>query len=424
MAYPQYGILERMPSHLLLAALTFTGDRAAPRSRETLDALRELLHRELSRDLDDMTGAAKDAPSPETGELGFTDGYPRRKLTLTVGISTTGFDALGIVGDDRPQDLPPSPQTMWDLLEESPDTRESGDLVIQIKSEDAYINEHVVRRIEQELSDRLVVAWTQRGENRYTAFAQDLNRSARREARALIGFLDGTSNLNPWTNRDERALVFVNPDDVPGYPPIPPQQSGYGGAVFPPPGLRPPPRREPPWAREGTYMVVRTSAQDIQAWDRTSYGEQERIIGRFKVSGASLDLSDDPALIETPPAYDHDQSILTVPLNSHVRKANPRRPEDLPRRLFRRGYPLIETGPDGVRRGLVFICFSRTITTQFEFIFRAWMNNPDFNPLPNQAPPGKDALLERFDTRTVNGGYYFAPPIEHRFISTSWIIPA
>jgi len=40
-------------------------------------------------------------------------------------------------------------------------------------------------------------------------------------------------------------------------------------------------------------------------------------------------------------------------------------------------------------RGLAFIAFARTISTQFEFIFRGWMRNPDF---PEQGS-GLDALL-------------------------------
>jgi deferrochelatase/peroxidase EfeB len=180
---------------------------------------------------------------------------------------------------------------------------------------------------------------------------------------------------------------------------------------------------EPEWTREGSYVAVRVSVNEIHDWDRTSYDEQERAIGRFKVSGASLDLSDDPSRVEEEPAFTADQTNVTVPLNAHVRRADPRRPEDAARRILRRGYPLIERAAGGMRRGLVFICFARSISTQFEFIFRAWMDNPNFAPVAGQSLTGKDRLLEGFDQQVVVGGYYFAPPIKQKNRPTSWVLP-
>ncbi len=122
---------------------------------------------------------------------------------------------------------------------------------------------------------------------------------------------------------------------------------GYAG------DLRPPPSAEPAWTAHGTYMTLRVSTFDTATWDRSSQNDQERSVGRFKVSGASLDLSDDPARIDESPAFVADQSSTVVPLDSHVRKSNPRRSEeDALRRIFRRGYPLIQTAPGGSPAGL------------------------------------------------------------------------
>ncbi len=99
-------------------------------------------------------------------------------------------------------------------------------------------------------------------------------------------------------------------------------------------------------------MVVRTSVTEIAAWDDLTLGDQEQTVGRFKFSGASLDLEDKPHLIEKEPAYATNPDDARVALSSHTRKTGPRR--------------------------LVFICFGRTISTQFEFMVRAWMNNPPF----------------------------------------------
>jgi deferrochelatase/peroxidase EfeB len=168
-------------------------------------------------------------------------------------------------------------------------------------------------------------------------------------------------------------------------------------------------------------MVVRASTFDTPPWDRRTQNEQERAVGRFKVSGASLDLADDSAHLEDPPAFAQDQTNTTVPLTAHVRKANPRRSaEDEKRRLFRRGYPLIGSADGGMRRGLIFISFARTTSTQFEFIFRAWLRNQDF-PSPGT---GLDQLLfGTLNEQVLCGGYYFVPPLRHRTQPWTWVVP-
>jgi deferrochelatase/peroxidase EfeB len=223
----QGGILNRSPEHLLVAALAFAGDRAPVRSRETLGLLQEIVHHELRSDLDNMDASSpKDQPPTETGELGFHDNYERAFLTITLGIAASGFDVLGVAAGQRPADLIEIP---WDQLSDAPAKRECGDLVLQVCGDDPYVVEHVVHRVEEELGDRLAVVWTQAGIQRYTTRR---SRASRREARALNGFLDGTSNLRPRDNPDDAQLVFVDPDHVHEYPPLPQpgQQTGYPGS--------------------------------------------------------------------------------------------------------------------------------------------------------------------------------------------------
>jgi deferrochelatase/peroxidase EfeB len=213
--------------------------------------------------------------------------------------------------------------------------------------------------------------------------------------------------------------VFVDPDQVASYPTLPPAgQPGYGGGAIFPGDLRQPPGHEPAWARGGTYMTVRASVNSLDGWDRRSLEAQEQTIGRFKYSGAILDLADDESRVFDAPAFESDPNNLTVPVASHVRKTNPRRAEDLDRRIFRRGYPLVQPGAGALDRGLLFISFARTLSTQFEFIVRAWMRNPDF-PTPGA---GVDRLLA-FDTRVLGGGYYFVPALRRANDPASWIIP-
>lgn len=412
---PQPGIINRPPEHLLLASFSFaTTDPVEARS--TAEQLRQVQRRELHSDLSDQDpSTTKGAESPETGELGFTDNYDRRHLTITIGISSTGFDKLGIT-TDRPQDLIPIP---WAQLGDTPIQPDQGDLIVQVCSDDLFVCEHVVRRIQHELAGQLQLVWTQVGSQRYTTRE---GRTSRSEGRALNGFIDGTSNLDPRHSSDDAKLVFVDPGAVASYPVIPTvPPPGYGGSpsVAFPPDLRQPPASEPAWARHGTYMVVRSSTLAADSWDHATLGAQEGSVGRFKYSGAFVDLSDDPARLQEPPTFETNRADERVAVDSHVRKANPRSPEDLDRRIFRRGYPLIAADATGIKRGLVFVAFGRSISTQFEFIFRAWMRNSNF---PREGA-GQDRLFA-FEDSVIAGGYYFVPPLARSSQPWSWILPA
>lgn len=413
---PQSGITNRPPEHCIFGA--FRLDTTDPVStRQALDALKRIERSELRSDLDDQGPATdKAASSPETGELGFGDGHDRAHLTITTGFGVGTFERLGTPVDQRPQDLIAIP---WGQLGDTPVQQDQGHFALQVCSDDAYVCEHALRRVEQELAGQVTLLWTQIGSQRYTSRQ---GRTSRREGRAVSGFIDGTSNLDPRHTEEGRRLTFVDPDAVAAYPTLPVgQPAGYEGApgtAFPA-DLRNPPPSEPGWTRNGAYMVVRSSTIDTAAWDRITLGEQEADMGRFKFSGAFLDLSDDPARIEQTPAFEDDQANRKVAVDSHARKSNPRRPEDIDRRIFRRGYPLISGVPAGFDRGLLFIAFARSISTQFEFIFRAWMRNPNF---PDQNS-GADRLF-RFEKQVITGGYYFVPPIEQPGKPWTWVLPA
>jgi len=71
---------------------------------------------------------------------------------------------------------------------------------------------------EEELALRLALVWVMRGDQRYTTREGRVNK---REARALIGFQDGTANLDPKNVAADANLVFVNPDTVGQYPKLP-----------------------------------------------------------------------------------------------------------------------------------------------------------------------------------------------------------
>jgi Dyp-type peroxidase family len=168
-------------------------------------------------------------------------------------------------------------------------------------------------------------------------------------------------------------------------------------------------------------MVVRVSTFDSRPWDTLSQNAQEASVGRFKVSGASLDLEDDHNLLRNEPKFAAEQADKAIAMTAHIRKANPRGgTDDAKRRIFRRGYPLIAAAEGQLTRGLAFIAFARTISTQFEFVFRGWMRNPDF---PEQGS-GLDALIfEKLGETVLTGGYYFVPPVQDKNKPWTWQLP-
>lgn len=426
---PQAGILNRPTEHLLVVGMCFPAADPSG-ARALLGELRGVLEKELHSDLEPVDAQTpRDATAPETGELGFADGWDRAHLTVTFGLSVTGYDALGIQAGhpDRPADLVATP---WQQFKDAPGARDS-DFVLHIGSDNLHVAEHVLRRVEHTLDGRLSTVWALHGAQRYGSRA---GKVAVGEARGLIGFHDGLSNLDPAHDQRDASLVFVDQPGAPPFPPTPPGgqqpaptpgQPGYGtastGPVFPN-DLRPAPPAEPASAKHGTYMFVRGSVFDSATWDRRPLGQQEQTVGRFKPSGAFLDLADDPALRENDPAFAADQSLTAVDPASHARRANPRTVTggvtDADRRIFRRGYPLLAAGAGGLRRGLLFVSFSRTLSTQVEFAMRAWLRNDDF-PHPGAGP---DPLLAT-ETDVLAGGYFFVPPLDDRRKPWTWRLP-
>jgi Dyp-type peroxidase family len=269
------------------------------------------------------------------------------------------------------------------------------------------------------------ILWVLPGSQRHTSRN---GRVSRDDGRALTGFLDGTSNLDPQHDSEDAHLVFVDPARMDDYPPrVPdlppgnpnPYSPGSPSPVFPEDLAQPPaPGSEPAWTKNGTYMVVRASVVDMTAWDALTLGAQELAVGRRKVTGNSLNINPDAPVQPIPePDFSADPDGAVTPLTAHIRRANPRGPGDELRRIFRRGYPLILPTTSGLQLGLAFVCFGRTITTQFEFITRAWTANPNF-PRPGVGP---DAF-RAFET-VLGGGYYFVPALQQPTQPWSWILP-
>jgi deferrochelatase/peroxidase EfeB len=373
--------------------------------------LRELVKDEHAGELAD--------PVVETGELGYADLAEDQAPTITVALSAAAYDKLGVTGPQRPQDLVAIPGDVVPGPVGAPPQPPpgDGDILLHIQADDSYVAEHVLRRVERDLIHDFSVLWSELAEQR------DGPGASRTTGRALIGFLDGTSNLDPKEQAD-LALIVVDHTAVGGYPQLPTEAApGYqpvpgASAAFP--TLRPPPVTEDASNDDGSYLAVQVNLINTLPFDRTPIATQERVVGRHKQSGVSLDLPSDGHSPDDPPDFAANPNDVAVPLNAHVRKANPRRANmgDEDRRILRRGYPLIRRDANRLGRGLLFVAFARSLSTQFEFIVRAWLNNPNF---PNPGT-GADALAQ-FIAPAISGGYYFAPPLQEPGRPETWWVP-
>jgi len=210
---------------------------------------------------------------------------------------------------------------------------------------------------------------------------------------------------------------------------------GYPGQPEPGPGVSQSdegPVATPPaaWMLNGSYMVWRrleqqvVSFRDKVATEAARLGMDSallaaRMVGRWP-SGAptiSAPLQDDFGLggDETRNndfEFGTDPDQRRCPYAAHIRKTYPR--DDLgdagevsvqTRRLRRAGIPFgPEVGDEEVigaekSRGLMFVCYQTSIVDQFEFVQKAWANNPEFVPgkrHPGGGPevtPGHDPII-------------------------------
>jgi deferrochelatase/peroxidase EfeB len=333
----------------LLAAFTVT---AADRSElaDTLAALTGEIDRLMSgRSYEERGGAY---PPLYTGAVGNPP--PPADLSVVVSVGASLFDERYGLADRRPRALETMPFLANDRLD--PD-RSHGDLLLTVTSAHEDVNLFALRQLHRASRGTLALRWMLDGYNRPTGPA----RPGEAGRRNLMGFVDGTANLDPADARVMDRHVWVQPGDG-----------------------------EPDWAVRGSYHVVRVIRMLVEFWDRTRLSEQEAIIGRHKDSGAPLGGEAETDV----PTYDDDPDGTGIPLDAHIRLANPRTPETRDDLIFRAGLSF-SRGFDAagqLDQGLAFVSYQRRLS-QF---------------LNTQARLAGEPLEEYI--RPEGGGFYFALP--------------
>jgi deferrochelatase/peroxidase EfeB len=326
----QAGIATEAQSSLHFAAFDFTSTAAG----DLRDLLRSWSEAAARMTAGELLSPSLSRPSSLALDTGEAKGSGPTALTITIGLGPGlferhGKDRLGLLAQKPAalEDIPPLP---GDELEPG---RSGGDLCVQACANDPQVAFHAVHNLALIAHGTAVMRWSQLG------FGRTATTSRRQTTpRILLGFKDGTNNIRA---EDEAAMnehVWARRADGPG------------------------------WMEGGTYMVARRIRMLLDVWDSTSVPEQERVIGRYKDSGAPLGRTheDDPVDLDA-----RASGAPVIPVDAHIRLTSPRSNAGV--RILRRGYSFTDgVDPDTsqIDAGLFFICFQRDPRRQFTAIQR------------------------------------------------------
>ena len=256
----------------------------------------------------ELLGPESEPPALPPADTGEARGLPASDLTITFGIGPTvfekdGADRLGLRAR-RPRALTPLGPLPGEVLDLS---RSDGDLCVQACAADPAVAFHALRTMARIGRGAVVLRWTQIGFGRTSSTT-----SSQVTLRNLMGFKDGTNNLRGDDEAQMKRYVWVGGEE---------------------------PQR---WFRDGTYLVSRRIRMRIEAWDRDALDDQERVIGRFKDSGAPLTGTHEHDVVDLEARHAdgtaRDRRRRARPARRSV--GEPRAPHPAPRLLVRgRGRP-------------------------------------------------------------------------------------
>lgn len=269
-----------------------------------------------------------EAPPLDTGEA---VGLAAAKLTVTFGFGPGVFDDRFGLAKQMPAGLHPLGPLPGDYLEPA---RSGGDICVQACADDPQVAFHAVRNLGRIARGVAELRWLQLGFGRTSSTT-----STQVTARNLQGFKDGTNNLKADDEGELARYVWAGADE---------------------------PQR---WLQGGTFLVSRRIRMLIEAWDRTSLGEQQQTIGRFKASGAPLTGSKEHDTVDL--AARNADGTPVIAANAHIRLAG--HDANHGERILRRGYSYTD-GIDPVTgqldAGLFFVAFQQDPHKQFAAIQR------------------------------------------------------
>ena len=260
-------------------------------------------------------------PPAGSGIIGVN--VPPDELTITVSLGSSVFDERFGLAALKPKHLQAMMRFPNDMLRAE---YCHGDFSLQFCADNHETNMHALRDIMKALTGLAVVRWSIDG------FLPKGEPGA--APRNLLGFKDGSANPKP-----KQADDFLWT------------------------GLSANSQGEPAWAKGGTYQAVRLIRNLVEFWDRTPLKEQEMIFGRDKAHGAPLGMKGE----YDEPDYSKDTDGKKIPMDAHMRLANPRTKDTQKSLMLRRPYNyslgLQKSGQLDV--GLVFICYQANLQDGF-----------------------------------------------------------
>lgn len=258
------------------------------------------------------------------------------RLTVTFGFGPEVFERTR--PELKPTWLKPLPTYGIDQLDPA---YTGGDVVIQIQGDDPLSVAHARRMLLKDARAFATVAWIQNGFTHARASRPDNT-----TMRNLFGQIDGTGNPRPGSARAERIIWGVG--------------DGDGGGQ----------KQLQPWMTDGTSMVIRRIAMNVDEWDELDRSAQEGVIGRRLGSGAPLTGQhehDEPDFEATGPS-----GFPIISDISHIRRARSNDPDEA---MFRRSFNYDEQpatvgdelhGQTGVSQsGLIFVAFQCDVEQQY-----------------------------------------------------------